>query len=190
MICIAIMVAVGEVRPAFPQVAGGNRRFAHRADGLGAGRSAIDQDESHVCLRIGLLWTMQTLQDESHVCLRIGLLWTMQTLSGRARPRQPFAIGLPARFEPIDAPAGTQGSSPGVVPFEPKSPVTDRATLDGTVTKLFGVAAHCCLLFVSRGSRGLVRRSLSLLVRRPARLMARLGGRNYCLNRTRGVFGI
>ena len=171
VICIAIMVAVGEVRPAFPQVAGGNRRFAHRADGLGAGRSAIDQDESHVCLRIGLLWTMQTL-------------------SGRSRPRQQFAIGLPARFEPIDAPAGTQGSSPGVVPFEPKSPVTDRATLDGTVTKLLGVAAHCCLLFVSRGSRGLVRRSLSLLVRRPARLMARLGGRNYCLNRTRGVFGI
>jgi hypothetical protein len=48
VICVAIVIAVGEVRSDFAQVAQPDRLIAHHTEGLRAGRPAIHQDESHV----------------------------------------------------------------------------------------------------------------------------------------------
>lgn len=48
VIGIAIVIAVNQVRPNFPQVASVNRPFARHAEGLSAGRPAVHQHESHV----------------------------------------------------------------------------------------------------------------------------------------------
>ena len=48
VICVAIVIAVDEVRPDFSQVACADRSIAHRAEGLSAGRPEIHQYESHV----------------------------------------------------------------------------------------------------------------------------------------------
>ena len=50
MIRVAIVIAVGEVRPDLSQVAYCDRLRAHHAGRLRAGRPAINQDESHVAL--------------------------------------------------------------------------------------------------------------------------------------------
>jgi hypothetical protein len=48
VICVAIVIAVGEVRPDFAQVAWSDRLIARHADGMPAGLPAVHQDESHV----------------------------------------------------------------------------------------------------------------------------------------------
>jgi hypothetical protein len=48
MICVAIVIAVDEVRPDFSQIVRFDWPIAAHADGLWVGRSAIHQDESHV----------------------------------------------------------------------------------------------------------------------------------------------
>jgi hypothetical protein len=48
MICVAIVTAVGEVRPDFSEVACFDRLIAHHTDGFRAGRPAIHQYELHV----------------------------------------------------------------------------------------------------------------------------------------------
>jgi hypothetical protein len=45
---IAIVIAVGEVRPDLSQIAFFDRLIAHHAEGLRAGPPAIHQDESHL----------------------------------------------------------------------------------------------------------------------------------------------
>jgi hypothetical protein len=48
VICVAILVAVDEVRPDFSQIARFDWPIAPHTDGLWAGRSAIRHDEFHV----------------------------------------------------------------------------------------------------------------------------------------------
>jgi hypothetical protein len=48
VIGVAIMIAVGEFCPDFPQIARPDRLTAQRTERLGAGRPAIHQHESHV----------------------------------------------------------------------------------------------------------------------------------------------
>ena len=48
MVCVAILVAVNEVRPDFSQIARSDWPIALHTEGLWTGRSAIHQDESHV----------------------------------------------------------------------------------------------------------------------------------------------
>ncbi len=48
MTCVAAVIAVGEVRPDFSQVACSDRLIAHHTSGLRAGRPPIHQYESHV----------------------------------------------------------------------------------------------------------------------------------------------
>ena len=45
---VAIVIAVGEVRPDLSQIAFFDRLTAHHAEGLRAWRPAIHQDESHL----------------------------------------------------------------------------------------------------------------------------------------------
>jgi hypothetical protein len=46
----ALVTAVNEARPDFPQIACRNRRLAHHTERFSAGHPAIDQYESHVVL--------------------------------------------------------------------------------------------------------------------------------------------
>jgi hypothetical protein len=48
VICVAILIAVDEVRPDFSQITRSDWLIAPHTKGLWAGRSAIHQDESHV----------------------------------------------------------------------------------------------------------------------------------------------
>ena len=48
VIGVAILIAVGELRPDFSQIARSDRLIAHHTERLRAGRPAIHQDESHV----------------------------------------------------------------------------------------------------------------------------------------------
>jgi len=48
VIFVAIVIAVGEVRPDFPQVACFDRLIARHTEGLSAGRPLIYQHKSHV----------------------------------------------------------------------------------------------------------------------------------------------
>ncbi len=48
VIGVAIMIAVGEPRPDFSQIARSDRLTAQHTERLWAGRPAIHQDESHV----------------------------------------------------------------------------------------------------------------------------------------------
>ena len=48
MICVAIMIAIDEVRPDFSQIARSDRLIAPHTEGLRTGRPAIHQDEFHV----------------------------------------------------------------------------------------------------------------------------------------------
>jgi hypothetical protein len=50
VICIASVVAVGEVRPDFSQVTRADRLMAHHTAGRPAQRPSVDQYESHVAL--------------------------------------------------------------------------------------------------------------------------------------------
>jgi hypothetical protein len=48
VICVAVVIAVDEVRPDFSQVGCFNRLIAHHTEGLRAGPPAIHQYEFHV----------------------------------------------------------------------------------------------------------------------------------------------
>ena len=48
MVCVAIVIAVGEVRPDLAQIACCDRPITHHTKGLRLGRPPIDQYESHV----------------------------------------------------------------------------------------------------------------------------------------------
>jgi hypothetical protein len=83
VIGVAIMIAVGELCPDFPQIARTDWLTAQHTDRLLAGRCAVHQDESHVARRFvpkisgtaahfRLLWALRGSWLVSNPCLPLG----------------------------------------------------------------------------------------------------------------------
>jgi hypothetical protein len=56
--------------------------------------------------------------------------------------QQASAVFVLARLEMIDAPPRTEGSSPGIVPDETKTPIADGAAFDSFPATKLNMIAH------------------------------------------------
>jgi hypothetical protein len=69
-------------------------------------------------------------------------------VQGDLEPGQPIAGACPASSKAIDAPFGTKGGSPRVVPDETKLSITNCASCGSARSRIFGAVQHCSLLLV------------------------------------------
>ena len=68
---------------------------------------------------------------------------------GDLEPGQPNAVICAPNLEAVDAPPGTKGSSPHVVPNETKFAVAECASCGFATSRNFRAVQHCHLLLVS-----------------------------------------
>jgi hypothetical protein len=158
VICVAIVIAVDEVRPEFPQIARSDWPIAPHTDGLWAGCSAIHQDESHVPPPDAKQNTVSVgwgpLGGGAQRLPKLGenaAGASPQSLSGGVKWTQPSAVTILACPEAVGALLRTEGVLPGVVSYEAELSAADRAPVGCAVPGMLGNVSHCCLLLSSRG---------------------------------------